>query len=98
MSLNDLASRFFAYVQLRKVSTVRTGDVVRGLGLTEVQERNLLSRLALQKLIIRVSRGVYRVPDRLPVGGAWSPGEYALLADLMREHEATWQLCSIWRL
>lgn len=93
MSLNDLGSRFFAYVQLRKVSTVRTGDLVRSLGLTEVQERNLLSRLARQKLIVRISRGVYRVPDRLPVGGAWTPGEYALLADLMQEHGAAWQLC-----
>lgn len=93
MPLNDLATRFFAYVQLRKVSTVRTGDVVRDLGLTEVQERNLLSRLARQKLIVRISRGIYRVPDRLPVGGAWTPGEYTLLADLMREHGATWQLC-----
>lgn len=93
MSQNDLGSRFFAYVQFRKLSTIRTGDVVRGLGLTEVQERNLLSRLARQKLIVRISRGVYRVPDRLPVGGAWSPGEYMLLADLMRENDATWQLC-----
>ncbi len=93
MSLNDLGSRFFAYVQLRKLSTVRTGDVVRGLGLTEMQERNLLSRLARQKLIVRVRRGVYRVPDRLPVGGAWSPGEYTLLSSLMLERQATWQLC-----
>ncbi len=93
MPLNDLGSRFFAYVQLRRLSTVRTGDVVRDLGLTEVQERNLLSRLARQKLIVRVRRGVYRVPDRLPVGGAWTPGEYSLLSALMQEHQATWQLC-----
>jgi len=93
MPLNDLGSRFFAYIQLRKLSTVRTGDIVRGLSLTEVQERNLLSRLARQKLIVRVRRGVYRVPDRLPVGGAWTPGEYSLLSALMLEHQATWQLC-----
>ena len=54
---------------------------------------NLLSRLARQKLIVRVRRGVYRVPDRLPVGGAWTPGEYSLLSALMLEHQATWQLC-----
>ncbi len=93
MPLNDLGGRFFAYIQLRKLSTVRTGDIVRGLSLTEVQERNLLSRLARQKLIVRVRRGVYRVPDRLPVGGAWTPGEYSLLSALMLEHQATWQLC-----
>ena len=93
MSLNDLGTRFFAYIQLRKLSTVRTGDIVRGLSLTDVQERNLLCRLARQKLIVRVRRGVYRVPDRLPVGGAWTPGEYSLLSTLMAEHQATWQLC-----
>lgn len=93
MPLNDLGTRFFAYAQLRKLSTVRTGDIVQGLGLSEAQERNLLSRLAKQKLIVRVQRGVYRVPDRLPVGGAWTPGEYSLLSALMLECQAVWQLC-----
>ena len=93
MPLNNLGIRFFAYVQLRKLSIVRTGDIAHNLSLTEVQERNLLSRLARQKLIVRIRRGVYRVPDRLPVGGAWTPGEYSLLSALMLEHQATWQLC-----
>jgi predicted transcriptional regulator of viral defense system len=93
MPLNDLGTRFFAYIQLRNLSTVRTGDIVRGLSLTEIQERNLLSRLARQKLIVRVRRGVYRVPERLPIGGVWTPGEYSLLSTLMVERQATWQLC-----
>lgn len=92
-TLGELGTRFFALCQMRKISIVRTGDIVQALGISEVQERSLLSRLARNQWIVRVQRGVYRVPERLPVGGKWTPGQYDLLQSLMREQKATWQIC-----
>ncbi len=92
-TLGELGTRFFALCQMRKISIIRTGDVVQALGISEVQERSLLSRLARNQWIVRVQRGVYRVPERLPVGGKWTPGQYDLLQSLMREHKTTWQIC-----
>jgi predicted transcriptional regulator of viral defense system len=56
--------------------TVRRGDLSGSmLRLTADQERKLLSRLARARLIARVRRGLYLVPPRLPLGGAWTPDE-----------------------
>ena len=92
-TLGELGTRFFAFVQMRNLDVVRTGDVVRELGITESQERCLLSRLAKRNLVVRVQRGVYQVPQKLPVGGKWSPGAFRLLQSLMQERQANWQLC-----
>lgn len=91
--LGELGTRFFAFVQMRNLNLIRTGDVVRNLGITESQERHLLSRLAKRNLIVRIQRGVYQVPQKLPPGGKWSPGGYRLLDSLMQEQNAKWQLC-----
>lgn len=91
--LGELGTRFFAIIQMRNIDLVRTGDVVRHLGITESQERHLLSRLARQNMIVRIQRGVYQVPQKLPTGGKWSPGGYQLLYSLMKEQQTKWQLC-----
>ena len=43
--LGQLETRLFAYTQLRRLTTVRTGDLREPLHLTSNQERELLSRL-----------------------------------------------------
>ncbi len=73
--LGKLETQFIAWIQLRKRTTVRGGDVASALRITRKQEDELLSRLARAGLIARVKKGLYLVPDRLPLGGKWSPGE-----------------------
>jgi predicted transcriptional regulator of viral defense system len=85
--------QFFAYVQRRKRQLVQTGDLVRALGLTSVQERKLLSRLSRRGLIARVRRGLYLVPPYLPAGGKWSPGEFLALTTLMEDRNGRYQIC-----
>lgn len=52
--LGDLETQFFAYVQTRKLRTVRTGDLTTSLlRLTPDQERKLLSRLSRGGPILR---------------------------------------------
>ncbi len=92
--LGDLETQFFAYVQMRKLSIVRSGDLASSLlGLTPDQERKLLSRLSRGGLIARVRQGLYLVPPQLPLGGAWTPGEALALNALMEDRGGRFQIC-----
>ena len=82
--LGSLETQFFAYAQMRRLRVVRAGELVASvLRLKPVQERKLLSRLSLGGLIARVRPGLFLVPPRLPLGGAWTPNEAEALTALM---------------
>ena len=91
--LGRIESQLFAYVQMRRLQTVRTGELVRALGITPQQERELFSRLARRSLIARVRRGLYLVPPRLPPGGKWSPSEFLALTTLIEDRGGQYQIC-----
>ena len=91
--LGEIERLLFAYVQMRKQTTVRTGDLVGPLQLSAPRERNLLSRLAKAGWIARVKRGLYLVPPRLPLGGAWTPSDAAALNALMADAKGRYQIC-----
>jgi predicted transcriptional regulator of viral defense system len=91
--LGKLEAQFFAYTQMRRLRTVRLGDLGPSLDLSPDQERKLLSRLAQAGMIARVQRGVYLVPERLPLGGKWSPDEILALNTLMAERNGVYQIC-----
>ena len=91
--LGELSSRFFAYVQLKQMDTVRTGELSSVLGITESQERSLFHRLANSGWIVRLKRGVYLVPPRIPAGGKYSPGIALILQKLMQEQNGMYQIC-----
>ena len=93
-ALGKIETQLFAYVQMRRLQTVRTGELVGAMGITPQQERELLSRLARRSLIARVRRGLYLVPPRLPPGGKWSPNEFLALAALMEDQDdGRYQVC-----
>ena len=56
--------------------------MVKTLGWTPDQ-RKVQSRLARKGLFVRLRRGLYLVPSRLPLGGRWSPGEFLALSALI---------------
>lgn len=91
--LGKLQTQFFAYIQMRRLRTVKFGDLGSSLGLSPDQERKLLSRLTQTGMIARVQRGVYLVPERLPLGGKWSPDEILALNTLMAERNGIYQIC-----
>ena len=91
--LGQLETRLFAYVQLRRLTALRTGELQEPLQLTGTQERELLSRLERAGLIARVQRGLYLVPRRLPLGGKWSPDEALALKMLIAEKQGRYQIC-----
>ena len=92
--LGPQEARFFAYAQMRKLRTVRTGELSDSmLGLSPEQERKLLSRLARAGLIARVRTGLYLVPPRLPLGGAWTPDEILAINTLLDDRQGRYQIC-----
>ena len=92
--LGKLETQFFAYVQMRNLRTVRTGDLKASvLRLKSERERKLLSRLSRGGIIARVRQGLYLVPPRLPMGGAWTPNEAEALNALMQDAKGRYQIC-----
>ena len=86
--LGPLESQFFAFVQMKEVSRINIGDLRKALGLSAKQERELLSRLSRAGLIVRLKKGVYLVPKKIPPGGKWRPNEFTLVNELMEEEKA----------
>ena len=91
--LGSLSSRFFAYVQLKKLDIVRTGEIAPILGISASQESDLFRRLSDSGWILRLKRGVYLVPPRIPAGGKYSPGTALILQKLMKEEKGRYQIC-----
>lgn len=91
--LGDISMRLLSYAQLKNTSTMRIGDFRNVLGLSEIQERKLLSRLADSGIIVRLKRGVYLIPDRLPPGGKYNPGLGMILNKLFEELKGSYQIC-----
>lgn len=91
--LGSLSSRFFAYVQLKRLNIVRTGEIAPVLGITGAQEADLFRRLSDSGWICRLKRGVYLVPPRIPAGGKYSPGAALILQKLMEEEKGKYQIC-----
>ena len=92
--LGKLEQRFLSYQQLKRLNTIRTGELSSVLSLTALQENKVLSRLARAGVIARLKRGVYLFPTRLPMGGVWTPSEYLILQELMKAwNDGTYQIC-----
>jgi len=91
--LGPLEAQLFAYCQMRRLQTLRTGDLTGPLRISPKQERELYSRLTRSGLIAQVQRGLYLIPPRLPLGGKWSPDEILALNTLMEDHGGRYQIC-----
>ena len=93
--LGEAERRLFAYVQMRGQATVRAGELVKALRMTAPAERDLLSRLSKEGWIARVRRGLYLVPQTLPLGGKWTPGEVLAIDTLMQDVQGAYQFCGL---
>lgn len=91
--LGQLETQLFAYVQMRELRTLATGDLTGPLQISAKQERELFSRLFRSGMIAQVRRSLYLVPERLPLGGKWSPDETLALNTLMKDQEGSYQIC-----
>jgi predicted transcriptional regulator of viral defense system len=86
-------TQMLAYLQLRRHQTVRAGELTGPLRLTPAQELELFRRMLRGELIARVRPGLFLVPERLPLGGAWTPSETLALNALMADRGGRYQIC-----
>lgn len=91
--IGNLSSKFFAYVQLKKKDIVRAGELSPVLDITQPQELDLLRRLTKSGWIIRLKRGTYLVPPRIPAGGKYSAGVALILQALIEQENGKYQIC-----
>jgi len=90
--LGKLEAAALAYVQMRNLCTVGTGDLAAALRITAKQERELLSRMARAGMIAKVRNGLYLFPAKLPLGGVWTPEEATVINALMADKQARYQV------
>jgi len=91
-SLGPLETQLLTYAQSRTQPSIAAGEMVKALGWTAEQERQVLSRLSRKDIIARVRPGLYLVPPRLPPGGRWSPGEFLAITTLMNDRGGRYQI------
>jgi predicted transcriptional regulator of viral defense system len=91
--LGPLETRLMAYAQMRGLQVIRLGELAEPLGFSDRQERSILSRLSVAGMIVRVRRGLYLIPPRLPLGGLWSPDDILALNVLMEDKQGRYQIC-----
>lgn len=92
MSLGNLETSFFSWIQLRTIRIVKNGMFSAVSGISSKQETELLNRLAGKSLIVRLQKGIYLVPTRIPPGGKWMPDEYEVIDFYMKTIESNYQI------
>ena len=90
--LGKLEMQLLAYAQLRKKEFISSGEIATALDIRAEQEWKLLNRMATSGLIIRLKRGTYLVPSRLPAGGRWTVSGYYILSKLMEVMKGQYQI------
>jgi predicted transcriptional regulator of viral defense system len=90
--LGPTETQLFAWIQLQDRNVVKAGEFARILNLTAKQESNLYSRLCRSKLAIRLMKGIYLLPSKIPPGGNWGPNPYWIIDKLMNAIAAKYQI------
>jgi predicted transcriptional regulator of viral defense system len=80
-------------VNVKKLDIVRTGELAPILDISASQEHDLFRRLSDSGWILRLKRGVYLVPPRIPAGGKYSLVAALILQKLMEVEECQYQIC-----
>jgi hypothetical protein len=90
--IGKMEAQLFAYAQLRNLLVLRSGDLLNPLGLTMKQEGELLDRLNRAGMIAQVQHRLYLLPERLPLGGKWSPDDTMVLHALITGQRGAYQV------
>ncbi len=91
-ALGPLGAKFFSLMQTRNQNLVKLGELQTVLKLTPGQEQTLLKRLADNGFLLRLQKGVYLVPKKLPAGGSWRPNDYYVIDQFMKLSNAKYYI------
>lgn len=87
-----MTTQLFAYTQMCEKELFYLGEFQAALGISAKQEIDLLSRLVKRKTIIRLKRGIYLVPRKIPPGGMWQPDSLYLISLYMEVIKANYYI------
>ena len=90
--LGKFEMQLLAYAQFREIEFISSGEIASALDISAEQEWKLLNRMTTSGLIIRLKRGVYLVPSRMPAGGRWTVSGYYSLSKLMEVIKGRYQI------
>jgi predicted transcriptional regulator of viral defense system len=90
--LGQLENAALSLAQMRNLRTLQVGQLASGLRISAKQERELLSRMSRSGLIANVRKGLYLFPQKLPLGGIWTPDEATAINALMADRNARYQI------
>lgn len=91
--LGHLETQVLAFAQMRQLRAIRTDELAKSLHRSSQQMQEVVTRLARGGFVVRVRRGLYLVPPRLPLGGTWSPDPILAINALMESRDACYQVC-----
>jgi predicted transcriptional regulator of viral defense system len=78
-----LTNQFFAYIQMKEKEVLYLGELQSAFQISPKQEQDFLSKLSKKGSIIRLKRGVYLVPQKIPPGGKWQPDSLYIISHFM---------------
>ena len=90
--LGQLENAALSLAQMRNLRILQVGQLASVLRISAKQERELLSRMSRSGLIAKVRRGLYLFPQKLPLGGIWTPDEATAINALMADKNARYQI------
>lgn len=91
----SLKTKAIAWLQMRNREVLYTGELQKILKITPKQEANLLGYLRRRGTIIPITKGVAIAPLKLQPG-KWAPSPYKILAVLMKELDAQYQITGLY--
>ena len=74
--IGSLELKLISYVQMKKIKTLRTGDIFPILGISPQTEKDIFSNLNKKGIIVRLTKGYYLIPNTI------SPTIYANVSDM----------------
>ena len=76
VKFGSLELKLISYVQMRKIKTLRTGDIFPILGISPQTEKEIYSNLNKKGIIVRLTKGYYLIPETI------SPTTYANVSEM----------------
>ena len=92
ITLGPLEVQFLGWAQMENKDQVKTGDFVKAVGISPKQEADLFYNLSSSGVILKLWRGMYLVPLKVPLGGRWTPSPYLIMSKYMRNLDAKFQI------
>jgi len=90
--IGELELKLLAYIQLTNSKMIKTGDMVKILGITQQRENNLLSNLSKKGIILRLTTGYYLIPDNISPSSNVIIDGMEILVYLMKYYDAKYML------